>query len=107
MPASETKKALDYGRDGHALLKADAAARSDPDLALLARLHQAEVLRAVLVQNYLAVEDEQGREVIRRREADPASPRRMASMPDGGQARHVLERLQGARHRDLRHQRQR
>ena len=40
------------------------------DLALLARLHQVEVLRVVLVQNYLAVTDEQGREVIKRREAD-------------------------------------
>lgn len=74
MPASETKKAelaLAYGRDGHTLLKAVyAAAGSDPDLAFLARLHQAEVLRVVLLQNYLTVEDEQGREVIRRREAD-------------------------------------
>ena len=47
-----------------------AAAGSDPDLAFLARLHQVEVLRVVLVQNYLAVTDEQGREVIKRREAD-------------------------------------
>lgn len=74
MPASETKKAelaLAYGRDGHTLLNAVyAAAGSDPDLAFLARLHQVEVLRVVLVQNYLALEDDQGREVIRRREAD-------------------------------------
>ena len=74
MPASETKQAelaLAYGRDGHTLLKAVyAAAGSDPDLAFLAWLHQVEVLRIVLVQNYLAVEDEQGREVIKRREAD-------------------------------------
>jgi transposase len=57
MPASKTKKdelALAYGRDGHALLKAVyAAAASDPDLAFLARLRQVEVLRVVLVQNYL------------------------------------------------------
>ena len=74
MPASETNKtqlALAYRRDGHTLLKAvHAAAGSDPDLAFLARLHQVEVLRVVLLQNYLAVEDDQGREVIRRREAD-------------------------------------
>ena len=74
MPASEARKAelaLAYGRDGHTLLKAVyAAAGSDPDLAFLARLHQVEVLRVVLVQNYLAVTDEQGREVIKRREAD-------------------------------------
>jgi hypothetical protein len=74
MPASTTKKdelALAYGRDGHTLLKAVyAAASSDPDLAFLARLHQVEVLRVVLVQNYLTVEDERGREVTRRREAE-------------------------------------
>jgi transposase len=74
MPASETKKAqlaLAYGRDGHTLLTAvHAAAGSDRGLAFLARLHQVEVLRVVLVQNYLAVEDDQGREVIRRREAE-------------------------------------
>ena len=74
MPASTARKeelALAYGRDGHTVLKAVyAAAGSDPDLAFLARLHQVEVLRVVLVQNYLTVTDEQGREVIRRREAD-------------------------------------
>jgi Transposase DDE domain len=74
MPASTAKKnelALAYGRDGRTLLKAVyAAASSDPDLAFLARLHQVEVLRVVLLQNYLIVEDKQGREVIRRREAE-------------------------------------
>jgi IS5 family transposase len=74
MPASPTKKdelALAYGRDGRTLLKTVyAAASSDPDLAFLARLHQVEVLRVVLVQNYLTVVDGQGREVIRRREAE-------------------------------------
>jgi transposase len=74
MPASTAKKdelALAYGRDGRALLKAVyAAAASDPDLAFLARLHQVEVLRVVLLQNYLTVEDGQGREVIKRREAE-------------------------------------
>jgi hypothetical protein len=74
MPASAAKKdelALAYGRDGHALLTAVyAAAASDPDLAFLARLHQVEVLRVVLVQNYLTVTDKRGREVIKRREAE-------------------------------------
>jgi hypothetical protein len=74
MPASATRKdglALAYGRDGHTLLKAVyAAAASDPDLAFLARLRQVEVLRVVLVQNYLTVVDQQGREVIKRREAE-------------------------------------
>jgi hypothetical protein len=73
MPASAAKKdelALAYGRDGHTLLKAVyAAAAGDPDLAFLARLHQAEVLRVVLVQNYLTVTGKRGREVIKRREA--------------------------------------
>jgi transposase len=57
MPAATTRKdelALAYGRDGHTLLKAVyTAAASDPDLAFLARLQQVEVLRVVLVQNYL------------------------------------------------------
>lgn len=73
MPAATTRKeelALAYGRDGHRLLTAVyAAAASDPDLEFLARLRQVEVLRVVLVQNYLTVVDEQGREVITRREA--------------------------------------
>jgi transposase len=73
MPASTTKKdqlALAYGRDGRTLLKAVyAAAGSDPGLAFLVRLHQAGVLRVVLVQNYLTVAGERGREVVKRREA--------------------------------------
>ena len=73
MPATATRQdelALAYGSDGHTLLKAVyAAAASDPDLAFLARLQQVEVLRVVLVQNYLIVIDERGREVIKRREA--------------------------------------
>jgi Transposase DDE domain/Transposase domain (DUF772) len=74
MPASATKKeelALAYGRDGCTLLRAIyAAAASNPDLAFLAGLHQVEVLRVVLVQNYLAIEGRRGREVIIRREAE-------------------------------------
>jgi transposase len=90
MPASETKKAqlaLAYGRDGHTLLTAVyTAAASDPDLAFLARLRQVEVLRVVLLQNYLTVTDEQGREVITRREAEveglPPGRSRIASPYD-------------------------
>lgn len=74
MPAATARQhelALAYGRDGHTLLTAVyAAADSDPDLAFLARLRQVEVLRVVLVQNYLTMTDEQGREVITRREAE-------------------------------------
>ena len=74
MPASAAKKdelALAYGRDGRMLLEAVyAAAASDPDLAFLARLHQVEVLRVVLLQNYLTVVGKRGREVIKRREAE-------------------------------------
>ena len=73
MPASAAKKAelaLAYGRDGHTLLTAVyAAASSDPDLGFLARLHQVEVLRVVLVQNYAAAGDGRGGVVIKRREA--------------------------------------
>jgi hypothetical protein len=69
--ARRDELALAYGRDGHTLLRAVyAAAASEPDLAFLARLRQVEVLRVVLVQNYLTVTDEQGREVITRREAE-------------------------------------
>jgi len=73
MPTAATRQdelALAYGRDGRTLLTAVyAAAASDPDLAFLARLQQVEVLRVVLVQNYLIVAGESGREVIKRREA--------------------------------------
>jgi len=74
IPAATAKQhelALAYGRDGHTLLTAVyAAAASDPDLAFLARLRQVEVLRVVLVRNYLTVTDEHGREVITRWEAE-------------------------------------
>lgn len=120
MPAATARQhelALAYGRDGHTLLTAVyAAAASDPDLALRARLRQVEVLRVVLVQNYLTITDEQGREVITRREAEVEglppgrSPDRLPlrhRCPVGRQARHLLERLQGPRDRDLRHRRPR
>ncbi|HUY47146.1 MAG TPA: transposase [Streptosporangiaceae bacterium] len=73
MPAAAAKKdelALAYGRDGHTLLTAVyATASSDPGPAFLAGLHQAGVLRVVLVQNYAAAGDGRGRVVIKRREA--------------------------------------
>lgn len=85
--ARQHELALAYGRDGHTLLTAVyAAADSDPDLVFLARLRQVEVLRVVLVQNYLTVTDEQGREVITRREAEveglPPGRSRIASPYD-------------------------
>lgn len=95
MRASATKKdelALVYGWDGRTLLKAVyAAASSDPDVAFLARQHQAGVLRVVLVQDYLTAEasaggmrSSGGRRMWRvSRRADPGSPRRMTSMPGG------------------------
>jgi len=97
MPASETNKAalaLADGRDGHTLLKAVyAAAASEPDLAFLTGLHQVQVLRTVLLQNYLTVEDDQGREVIRRREAEtgglPPGRSRITSPYDTGAWRGV------------------
>ncbi|MFZ0119279.1 MAG: transposase [Pseudonocardiaceae bacterium] len=99
MPASETKKAqlaLAYGRDGHTLLTAvHAAAGNDRDLAFLARLDQVEVLRVVLVKNYLTVTDKRGREVIRRREAEveglPPGRSRITS-PDDLDARWGVKR---------------
>ena len=105
MPASATKKeelALAYGRDGRTLLKAVyAAAASDPDLAFLAGLHQVEVLRVVLVQNYLAIEDGRGREVIKRREADaeglPPGRSRITSPYDLDAVRRVVARTECAR----------
>jgi transposase len=70
LPGSQTKRvelATAYGADGIALLRAVYA----PDApGWLARLPAVEVLRQVLVQNYLISVDRQGREVVKRREAD-------------------------------------
>jgi hypothetical protein len=93
-----------------------AAAASDPHLAFLARLRQVEVLRVVLVQNYLIVVDERGREVIKKREAQveglPPGRSRIASPYDtdarwGVRRDTVWNGCQGPRDRDLRHRRQR
>lgn len=74
LPTSETKRRAliaAYGQDAFTLLDAVYA----PDApAWLAQVPAVEVLRVVLVQNYLIEVDRQGREVIRRREADDGLP---------------------------------
>jgi transposase len=81
--AARTELANVYGRDGFALLTAvyDAASPS-----WLARLPAVEVLRVVLLQNYVRERDEHGREVVRRRESTvdglPPGRQRIASPYD-------------------------
>jgi transposase len=68
MPASKTKQnalALDYGRDGFALVSA-VYAPGQP--AWLRQLPAVQVLRQVLLQNYTRTTARNGREVIKRRE---------------------------------------
>lgn len=70
LPASPTKRARlgsAFGTDGVALLQA-VYAPDAPDW--LARLPAVDVLRQVLVQQYVTVVDRRGQEVVRRREAD-------------------------------------
>lgn len=70
LPASKTKRdalAAAYGRDGFALLKAVYAPTTP---AWLAELPAVDILRIVLIQNYVLSVDRQGREVVRKREAD-------------------------------------
>jgi Transposase domain (DUF772) len=70
LPASQTKRAelaLTYGRDAVALL----TAVYHPDAPTwLRELPAVQVLRTVLLQNYAITTDRQGREVVKRREAD-------------------------------------
>lgn len=70
LPASKTKRwqlADAYGRDGFALL----AAVYDPAApGRLATLPVVDVLRRVLLQNYVVTTDRSGREVIKMREAE-------------------------------------
>lgn len=78
LPASKTKQtelALTYARDGYALIHAvyDPAAP-----AWLRQVEAVQVLRIVLLQNYLIVTDAKGREVVKRREAD------VEGLPPGG-----------------------
>jgi transposase len=70
LPTSKTKRAelaVAYGRDAVALLRAIGAPRAP---GWLRELPAVEVLRRVLVQNYLITTDARGREVIRMREAE-------------------------------------
>jgi len=70
LPALQTRRAAlaaAYGIDGFTLLRAVYA----PDApGWLARLPAVDVLRRVLLQNYVISTDRRGREVIKRREAD-------------------------------------
>lgn len=69
LPTSQAKRdelAAAYGRDAAALLRAVSAPGAPP---WLRELPAVEVLRVVLVQNYLIEITDDGREVIRRREA--------------------------------------
>jgi hypothetical protein len=70
-PESEARRqelAIGYARDGYALLEA-VYDRSAP--GWLRELPAVDVLRRVLLQNYIRVITEDGREVIRRREKEP------------------------------------
>jgi IS5 family transposase len=70
LPTSATKRArlgTAYGTDAVALLRAVYAPEAP---GWLAQLPAVDVLRQVLVQNYLIMTDRQGREVVRRREPD-------------------------------------
>jgi transposase len=70
LPASQTKRdglAAAYGIDGFTLLRSVYGPHAP---GWLADVPAVDVLRRVLVQNYLVTTDRRGREVIRRREAD-------------------------------------
>ena len=70
LPAAQSQRdalSAAYGQDGFALLEAVYAADA-PDW--LAEIAAVDVLRQVLVQNFVVVVDRTGREVITRREAD-------------------------------------
>ena len=77
LPASKAKRAelaTAYGTNAVALLRAVYTAGTAPHW--LAELPAVEVLRRVLVQNYVLTTDARGREVIRMREADGLPPGR-------------------------------
>jgi transposase len=70
LPTSETKRkemAVVYGTDALALLRAIHAPAAP---AWLRELPAVQVLRTVLLQNYIVTAGRQGREVVKRREAD-------------------------------------
>jgi len=86
LPTAETKHAqlaVDYGTDGFALLEALYSAAAPQ---WLRQLPAVQVLREVLLQNYLRTVDEHGKQVIRRRDAErdgiPPVPRRISSPYD-------------------------
>jgi len=86
LPASQAKRdqlAADYGRDGHALLNAVYAGAAP---VWLRDLPAVQVLRVVVLQNYVTVVDKQGRAVIRMRDAErdgvPPAPSRVTSPYD-------------------------
>jgi len=86
LPASQKKRdqlAVDYGRDGHALVE---AAYADTAPVWLRDLPAVQVLRVVLLQNYVMVADKQGQAVIRMRDGErdglPPAPSRVASPYD-------------------------
>jgi IS5 family transposase len=86
LPASATKRdrlAQIYGHDAVALLRAVYACQSPNWLAEMPAI---ETLRRVLCQNYYLSTDQQGREVIQRRESDehglPPAHRRVSSPYD-------------------------
>jgi transposase len=85
-PASQAKRdalALDYGRDAVELLQA-VFHRQSPHW--LRELPAVQVLRQITVQNYCISTDRQGREVVKRREAEkeglPPGRRRLTSPYD-------------------------
>lgn len=70
LPTSQTKRtelALAYARDGYTLIEAVYASGTPQ---WIRQVEAVQVLRVVLLQNYLIVTDSKGREVIKRREAD-------------------------------------
>lgn len=70
LPSSETKRtelALAYARDGYVLIDAVYDAETP---VWIRQVEAVQVLRVVLLQNYTRSIDEQGREVVTRREAD-------------------------------------
>ena len=86
LPTSQTKRdqlAADYGWDGYALVEAVYAPGAP---VWLRQLPAVQVLRVVLVQNYYAHQDQAGKRVIRRRDAQkdgiPPAPSRIASPYD-------------------------
>jgi transposase len=100
LPAAKTKRAAlaaTYGTDAATLLRAVYHRHAPP---WLRELPAVEVLRVMLVQNYVIITDTAGREVIRMREADtdglPPARTRLCS-PYDPDARWSVKRGQGDR----------